>query len=75
MSAIESDEFATRYDDLSDDEQEVLSEMLKRIEMGRDQYGPLDIDNDPRNFRQEAAEEWVDLAVYSIADAIRKRRR
>ncbi len=71
---ISADEFAIRYSELSDDEQEILSEFMRRIEMGSEQYGPLDIDSDPRDFNEEEAQEQYDRVFYRLAEVIRRRR-
>lgn len=61
---------------LGQDELEVLIEIAERIAKGgREQYGELDIDNDSRDFGEEAAEEAQDLLVYLAADKIRNRRK
>jgi hypothetical protein len=42
--------------------------------MGRWQYGPLQVDADPRDFEHEALEELLDAVVY-LAGALLRRRR
>lgn len=71
---IEPDEFTLRYIECSDDERAVLSEMLRRIEVGRENYGELDLDSDERDFRKEAREEAVDWLVYDIAGSLKRER-
>lgn len=60
---------------LNDDEREVWGEIGERICRGREPYGELDLDNDPRDFGHEAAEEAMDALVYLAADKVRKARR
>lgn len=49
---------------LNADEMRVLLEIAKRLRMGQEQYGALDIADDPRDFVKEAHEEFLDAAVY-----------
>jgi hypothetical protein len=60
---------------LNDDEREVLLSVAKRLAMGREVYGPLSIEHDPREWRREAHEEFLDGAIYLACETIRKRRR
>lgn len=45
------------------DELRVVDAILLRLELGRDQYGPLDL-NKPRDWAREEAEEHIDAVVY-----------
>ena len=56
------------------DEARVLDVQLSRIELGRDQYGPLDVSK-PRDWAKEAAEERVDAAFYDACLLIAERDR
>lgn len=49
---------------LGRDELRVLYAIAERLRMGRDQYGPLDIERDPRDWDHEGGEEAADLLVY-----------
>lgn len=71
---IDPDEFTHRYIDCSDDERAVLCEMLRRIEIGREQYGELNLDRDRRDFRKEARDEAIDWLVYDCADSLKRER-
>jgi len=53
-------------------EMEVLALIAERLSMGRNQYGPLDV-NDGRDWEMEALEEALDGCAY-LASAILKLR-
>jgi hypothetical protein len=59
---------------LNDDEREVLLSVAKRLVMGREVYGPLSIEHDPRDWKREAHEEFLDGAIYLACETIRKQR-
>jgi hypothetical protein len=46
------------------DELRVLERIAKRLEMGRKQYGDLNVPWDRRDFREEARQEVEDMLVY-----------
>ena len=46
------------------DARAVLAAIARRLAKGREQYGDLSIDNDPRDWNEEAREELLDLVVY-----------
>lgn len=60
---------------LSPDEAEVLALIRKRLDRGRQQYGPLDLDGSPNDFLNEALEEVLDLAIYLTFRIIQLQRR
>lgn len=51
--------------------QEIAHALLGK---GRDEYGPLNLATDKRDFRREAAEELRDWLVYDAADKVKRRR-
>jgi hypothetical protein len=55
------------YAALGDDERRVLVRIARRLNLGRRQYGQLVLKTDRRNFRREAQDEALDLAVYLAA--------
>ncbi len=58
------------------DELEVLAVVAERLMgPGREQYGPLDIDSDGRDWDQEGGEEFIDAAVYGAVKCIANQRR
>lgn len=57
----------------SDDEVEVMLEILRRVDMARGQYGPLRLRTDGRNFVREALAESVDQTFYLAAEVVRGR--
>ena len=59
---------------LNDDERDVLLAVAKRLAMGREVYGPLSIAHDPRDWRKEAHEEFLDGAIYLACETIRTKR-
>ena len=50
---------------LGHEERDVAVTIVQRLVRGREQYGELRLAIDQRDFRQEAAEEALDLAVYA----------
>ena len=67
-----SEEVSALMLDLNDDEQRVLLAIAKRLAMGREQYGALDLATDPRDWTKEAYEEALDMSNY-LAMALVKR--
>lgn len=65
--------------DLNDDERQVVRRVaenaLARIRLGRVKYGPLEIDNDERNWGREAREEMTDGDIYLVIDEIAAERK
>jgi hypothetical protein len=57
---------------LGTDERRVLEAIGTRLHAGADCYGALRIETDPRDWRKEAAEEALDLAVYLAAELLRR---
>lgn len=55
------------------DEEIVLREIEQRLKRGRTDYGDLDINNDRRNWINEALEEALDLSVYLSIQLIKLR--
>ena len=56
----------------SRDELRVMSELLRRLEVGRERYGHLDLSKDSRDWRKEESEEHLDGAVYRACDYLSK---
>ena len=46
---------------------EIIADVSKRLQQGRDVYGPLDVSTDSRDFLREAYEEILDFSVYISA--------
>ena len=65
---------ALRFPELGADELRVVETVAARLRMGARQYGPLDVQGDRRDWRQEAAEELLDGCVYLACEAMRKDR-
>lgn len=57
--------------DLGDDEEEVLRVLRGRLELGRKQYGKLDIARDSREWSKELLEEVLDQCVYTAIMLVR----
>lgn len=55
------------------DEVRVIDIVLGRLEIGADRYGGLRLATDTRDWRAEAAEEVVDMAIYNACDVLRRR--
>lgn len=60
---------------LSPDEEEVLALIRKRLDLGRQQYGPLDLNTASDDYLNEALEEVLDLAIYLTFRLIQLQRR
>ena len=71
MSLPDTMELADIYAALNADERAVLMEIARRLVVGRRQYGALNLATDRRNFRREAFEEVVDMAVYMACDRVK----
>jgi hypothetical protein len=56
----------------SEDELRVLDILLRRLELGRERYGYLDLSK-PRDWKLEGAEEILDFAIYEACDIQVKR--
>lgn len=59
------DELSAAVAPLEPDAVRVLVYIARRLLHGQEQYGPLQIANDERDWRKERAEEIGDLLVYS----------
>ncbi|MCX7618911.1 hypothetical protein [Tepidiforma sp.] len=59
---------------LSRDEAAVLELLRRRLELGHERYGPLDLGTAPNDYVQEALEEALDLAIYLVFRLIQLRR-
>ena len=57
------------------DELAVIEYVLDGIELGRVQYGPLNLAADARNFREERAQEARDSLFYAACEYIAGRKR
>lgn len=49
----------------------MLLYIAQRLYMGAGQYGPLDVATDPRDWREEARQEFADGAVYLAIAGLR----
>jgi len=49
--------------------------LRNRLELGRSQYGPLNLDQDHREWLSEALEEALDGAIYSAAKLVQTKDR
>ena len=57
------------------DELEIVSTIIQRIDRGRKEYGPWEIDQDHhRDYRREALEELTDSLAYLTAEVVRMTR-
>jgi len=57
--------------ELNADEIEVLALVAERLVMGRIQYGPLNIDRDPRDWGLESRAEILDKTAYDAIQMIK----
>ena len=58
--------------ELGPDEQRVVAEVTRRLELGRGIYGQLDLAADRRDMQREATEELLDACVYLAAELLRR---
>ncbi len=65
---------AARIQALGPDERAILAILLDRMELGRKQYGPWDV-NDGRHYPSETLAEVIDALHYSAAELVRLGRR
>ncbi len=56
------------------DEQTVVDLVADRLALGREQYGPLTIGDDSRDFTTEALEELLDGCVYLACELLRRKK-
>jgi hypothetical protein len=67
-------ELARLASELGPVEQRILVELAKRLRDGERCYGRFNLSTDRRDFRAEAAEEALDLAIYAAAQLLRGER-
>ena len=72
MSVEAASELGSIVDTLGADEVRVLTAIARRLSIGRKVYGPLDVKGDARDWKGEATEEALDLAVYLSAELLRQ---
>jgi hypothetical protein len=61
-----NDSLVERIEALNSDERKILEVLLSRLEQGREEYGPWNI-NDNREYQKEAFEEIIDALHYCAA--------
>jgi hypothetical protein len=57
---------------LGPDELRVVMHIVERLRIGRERYGPLDLSSNPKDWRNEATEEFLDGAIYLAMESIRR---
>lgn len=57
---------------LGPDELRVVMHVIERLRIGRERYGPLDLATNPKDWRNEATEEFLDGAIYLAMDAVKR---
>ena len=72
--AIDPISLIERIERLNEDEREVLFVILDRLEMGRANYGPLDLE-DGRDWEAEWLDEAIDGFAYAAMRTVQIRRR
>ncbi len=60
---------------LSHDELEAMHLLLTKVVAGHREYGPTELDTDPRDFVAEFLDEQIDATFYACVGAIRARRK
>lgn len=63
-----------RLGNLGPDELEALDYQLLKLERGALDHGPLDLDEDPRNWPDEISEEFLDVCWYVAFEIIKRKR-
>lgn len=66
----ESTEIREIAEGLSPDARKVLLAIAHRMQRGQEQYGLLHLAEDPRNWRDEIAEELMDALVYMACEEV-----
>lgn len=66
-------DMAARIEQLPEDERAILDILLTRLEQGREDYGPWNVE-DGRDYREEAFSEVLDGLHYCAAGLVRLRR-
>ncbi len=61
------------FGELDDQELDVLELLIERLKIGRDRYGPLDVDA-ARNWPAEKLDEALDRALYTVFEDMRELR-
>lgn len=74
-ATVTRNELASMILRLEDDAVEVLHMQATRMLLGRNHYGELDLDKDPRDWLEEALQEHLDASNYYSAALIKIRRR
>ena len=72
--AVTAAELAARILALGTDQRAALLELVAKAERGRQKYGVLQLDNDTRNFADEAVAELLDCCWYLSMECARLRR-
>lgn len=54
------------------DEPRILELVRQRLELGKTEYGTLNVSSDKRNFKNETIEELLDAVIYLAAELIRR---
>jgi hypothetical protein len=65
-------ELAGVVGELGDDEVRVMVTLGRRLLLGQQTYGRLDLATDSRDWRQERTAEIIDLLVYSAFETLRR---
>jgi hypothetical protein len=64
--------FAEVFADLEGDELDVVGYVVQGLREGKAFYGQLRVDEDGRDFRQQAIQEGRDQVIYDVADLLRR---
>lgn len=49
----------------------VVEHIVARLRLGQATYGPLDLKTNPRDWKKEASEEFLDGAIYLAFEAVK----
>ena len=72
MNSPEASALAAALAVLGPDERRVVLLVAKRLALGAKAYGKLRVEGDARDWRHEASEEALDLAVYLACETLRR---
>lgn len=61
-------ELGAEQDQCSYDELRVIRVFVRRVALGRERHGYMDLERDRRDHKLERAEEYIDAAVYDACD-------
>lgn len=72
-SSAAHDELLRLVSELGEDERLVLTALARRLRLGQQRYGRLDLAHDRRDWRNERGAELEDMLVYTAIEEVRRK--